>query len=84
MALPEEQEAAFFDGEITADEREEAADRFRQCVEDAGVTGFVLELSEDGHSFSVGTFSTEVELCEVRHFAATNLVYIAQVRIGSG
>lgn len=84
LALPAEQEAAFFDGEISSEEREEAADRFRQCVEDAGVTDFVLELSDDGHSISVGSFSRAVQVCEVRHFVATNSVYLHQIRTGTG
>ena len=83
MALPDEQQEAFFDGEITSSEREEAADRFRQCVEDAGITDFLLELTEGGHSISVGDHSSDVELCNLRHFKATNFVYTGQNRPGS-
>ncbi len=83
LALPAEQEKAFYDGVITSEEREEAASRFEACAIEAGVVGFTLTLHDVGWEASfTSTPDNAVIVCEVRHFKATNVVWGAQSRSG--
>jgi hypothetical protein len=80
LALPLDQQPAFSDGEITRAEVERAMERLTACVEAGDVSGFRIELAEDGSfssEWSSGDANT-VEMCRLRHFEATYLVWQRQ------
>ncbi len=78
VAIPEEQEAAFYDGVVTTEEVREAADRFETCAIDAGAQGFSIEVSEFGWEVTVNEHSQALSECEPRHFRTTALIWTLQ------
>ncbi|MEN8239460.1 MAG: hypothetical protein ABFR53_09690 [Actinomycetota bacterium] len=79
LALPPEQEAAFHDGVVSAEERREAAARWEACAEQAGVTSFTLDLYDVGWEASWGTDDyNALHLCQIQHFEATEYVWTSQ------
>lgn len=86
LALPIEQQPAFADGVITRPEVESAIERLTACAEEGGVTGFVASLADDGTDFHLehsGEMRNVVELCRLKHFEATYMVWTHQERVSN-
>jgi hypothetical protein len=86
LALPIEQQSAFADGVITRPEVEDAIERLTACAEEGGVTGFVASLADEGTGFHLehlGEMRNVVELCRLKHFEATYMVWAHQERVSN-
>jgi len=79
-ALPFAQQPAFADGVVSQAEVDEAAGRFRVCVEDKQIAGFKFEQSENGWSTTYDSTDDfgEVQSCRIEHFDATYNVWRIQ------
>ncbi len=78
VEIPDEQEAAFFDGVITTEEVREAAERFESCAVESGAQGFSIEVSDFGWEVTMDEFSPAVGECETRYFRTTALIWSHQ------
>lgn len=78
VAIPAEQEAAFFDGVVTTEEVRRAAERFESCAIEAGAQGFGIEVSDFGWEVTVNEHLPAVTECENRYFRATALIWSFQ------
>lgn len=86
LALPIEQQPAFDDGMITRPEVEDAIERLTACAEEQGVTGFAAALADEGTDFQMeylGGSRSAVELCRLKHFEATYMVWSQQERLSN-